>query len=140
MQELFAAGTDTVSIAITWAMAELIRNPECLKRAQQEIDSVVGGTEPRIVEESDLDQLPFLEAVMKETLRMHPPTGTILPHESREPCKVAGYDLPANTRVYINQWVIDRDENLWELPNEFRPERFLRSDQRHDPKGPTQVL
>ena len=140
MQELFAAGTDPVAIAITWAMAELIRNPECLKRAQQEIDGVVGGTEQRIVEESDLDQLPFLEAVMKETMRIHPPIGIIFPHESREPCKVAGYDLPANTRVYINQCAIGRDENEWELPNEFHPERFLRSDQRLDPKGTTQVL
>lgn len=121
-------------------MAELIRNPECLKRVQQEIDCVVGGTEQRIVEESDLDQLPFLEAVMKETMRIHPPIGIIFPHESREPCKVAGYDLPANTRVYINQCAIGRDENEWELPNEFHPERFLRSDQRLDPKSTTQVL
>ena len=121
-------------------MAELIRSPEHLKRAQQEIDSVVGGTEQRIVEESDLDKFPFLEAVMKETLRMHPPTGFLFPHESREPCNVAGYNLPANTRVYINQLAIGRDENVWELPNEFKPERFLRSNQLHDPEGATQVL
>lgn len=141
LQELFAAGTDPLAIAIVWAMAELIRNPKYLKQAQREIDSVVGGTKQRIVEESDLDKFPFLEAVMKETLRMHPPQGVFFPHESREPCKVAGYFLPANTRVFINQYAISRDENVWELPNEFNPERFLKSHQlHHDSKGATQVL
>ncbi|ONK71667.1 uncharacterized protein A4U43_C04F11110, partial [Asparagus officinalis] len=82
---LFAAGTDTSSSTIEWALSEMIRRPEILKRAQIELDFVVG--RDRLVSEADLPNLPFLEAIVKETFRLHPSTPLSLPHMASETCK-----------------------------------------------------
>ncbi|KAG6771330.1 hypothetical protein POTOM_022679 [Populus tomentosa] len=118
---IFGAGTDTSSIAVEWGLAELINHPITMEKVRQEIDSVVGRS--RLVQESDIANLPYLQAVVKETLRLHP-TGPLIVRESLEDCTIAGYRIPAKTRLFVNIWSIGRDPNHWENPLEFRPERF----------------
>eukprot|EP01018_Ginkgo_biloba_P031776 Gb_10323 [translate_table: standard] len=120
--DLFAAGTDTSAITTEWALSELLRNPQIMRKAQQELDSVVG--KERIVEESDIPNLPYLQAIVKETLRLHP-AGPLLVRESTEDCNVMGYHIPGKTRIFVNVWAIGRDPSSWETPLEFRPERFI---------------
>lgn len=116
-------GTETVASAIEWALTELMRSPEDLKRVQQELADVVGLD--RQVEESDFDKLTFLKCTLKETLRLHPPIPLLL-HETAEDAVVAGYQIPAKSRVMINAWAIGRDKNSWEDPDTFKPSRFLK--------------
>ncbi|KAF7082007.1 hypothetical protein CFC21_085896 [Triticum aestivum] len=120
---LFVAGTDTTSITVEWAMAELIRHPDILKQAQKELDAVIG--RDRLVLESDLPRLNFLNAIIKETFRLHPSTPLSLPRMATEECEVAGYRIPKGTELLVNVWGIARDPALWTDPLEFRPARFL---------------
>jgi flavonoid 3',5'-hydroxylase len=94
-----------------------------MKHAQEELDTVVGTN--RLVSESDLQHLPYLQAILKETFRIHPPAPLMLPHRSIQPCKVEGYNLPTNTRLMVNLWAMGRDPNIWEKPLEFDPDRFM---------------
>lgn len=105
-----------------WALAELINHPTIMEKAREEIDSVVGKS--RLVQEPDIANLPYLQAILKETLRLHP-TAPMIPRESTESCTINGYEIPARTRLFVNVWAINRDPNYWENPLEFRPERFL---------------
>ncbi|KAI3471556.1 hypothetical protein Pfo_028206 [Paulownia fortunei] len=123
--DLFAAGTDASAITVEWALAELINHPNILQNAVQEIDTVIGNT--RLVEESDIPNLPYLQAIVKETLRPHP-TGPLILRESSKDCTIAGYHIPAKTRLFVNVWAINRDPNHWEDALEFRPQRFLSGD------------
>nr|AGT55835.1 flavonoid 3'-hydroxylase [Lycium ruthenicum] len=120
---LFVAGTDTSSSTVEWAIAELIRNPRILAQAQQEIDKVVGKN--RLVMESDLAQLTYLEAIVKETFRLHPSTPLSLPRIASDSCEINGYFIPKGSTLLVNVWAIARDPNEWADPLEFRPERFL---------------
>ncbi|XP_021282968.1 cytochrome P450 93A2-like [Herrania umbratica] len=119
---LFGAGTDTSSTTMGWGLAELINNPNVIEKARQEIDSVVG--RKRILEESDVANLPYLQAVVKETLRLHP-SGPFIVRESTKACVIAGYEIPADTRLYVNVWSLGRNTKQWKNHLEFRPERFL---------------
>jgi len=112
-------------------MSELLRNPSMMKRAQEELESVVGLD--CLVEESMLPHLQYLQSVVKETLRLYPPAPLLLPHESMEHSTVGGYQIPQKTRVIVNAWAIGRDPLVWEEANVFKPERFLGS--RIDVKG-----
>ncbi|GFQ04620.1 cytochrome p450 71a4 [Phtheirospermum japonicum] len=123
--DMFAAGTDTTSIALEWTIAELIKNPRTMNMLQYEVRQVAANKKD--IDEHDLEKLPYLKAVMKESLRLHPPGPLLIPHESTQDTKVMGYDIKAGTQVMINAWAIARDPSLWEEPEEFRPERFLDS-------------
>ncbi|CAM8973939.1 unnamed protein product [Rhodiola kirilowii] len=122
VMDIFSAGTDTSAITIEWALAELINNPSIMEKARNEIYSVVG--KGRLVEESDIPNLPYIQAIVKETLRLHSAIPMIL-RDSTERCVIGGYDIPAKTRLIINIWAIGRDSKYWEEPLEFRPERFM---------------
>ncbi|XP_026432067.1 cytochrome P450 71B34-like [Papaver somniferum] len=119
---VFLAGVDTSAITLSWAMSELIKNPEAMKKVQEEIRSNLGSKGK--VQESDLDQFHYLKMVVKETLRLHPAGPLLLPRESIRPSKVDGYDVLAKTRVLVNAWAIGRDPAYWQNPYEFIPERF----------------
>ncbi|MQL93393.1 hypothetical protein Taro_026024 [Colocasia esculenta] len=121
--DMFSAGTDTSYITLEWAMAELVRSPELMKKAQAEVRRAAGA-KPSI-EEPDIAQMRYLKAVIKETLRLHPAAPMLLPRQSSEETHVCGYYVPKHTRVLVNAWAIMRDSELWEAPEEFRPERFL---------------
>ncbi|XP_064995143.1 flavonoid 3',5'-hydroxylase-like [Musa acuminata AAA Group] len=123
ISDMFIAGTDTSSIIIEWALAEMLRNPTILQRAQDELDQVIGKN--RRLEESDMPNLPYLRAICKEALRLHPSTPLSVPHYTFEACEVDGYHIPPNTRLIVNVWAIGRDPDVWEHPLEFKPERFL---------------
>ncbi|XP_059668462.1 cytochrome P450 93A3-like [Cornus florida] len=120
--DIFAAGTDTSAITTEWGLAELINHPNVMEKAIQEIDCVVGKS--RLVEESDIPNLPYLQAIVKETLRLHP-TGPLIVRESSEDCTIGDYKIPAKTRLFVNVWALGRDPNHWENPLEFHPERFV---------------
>ena len=126
MQELFIGGSDTSSSAIEWAMAEAIHNPRIMKKAQAELEEVIG--KDRRVEESDIDRLPYLHAVVKEVFRLHPAAPLLIPHRAESSCEVAGYMIPKNTQVLVNAWAIGRDPTIWDEPLEFKPERFMESE------------
>nr|CAB3457166.1 unnamed protein product [Digitaria exilis] len=122
-QDIVIGGSDTSAMTIEWAISELIKNPKLLAKATKELDRVVGNG--RIVTERDLPTLPYIEAILKETLRLHPVAPLLAPHLAREDACVDGYDIPAGTIALINVWSIARDPTLWDAPEEFRPERFI---------------
>lgn len=128
---MVVGGTDTASNTIEFAMAELMNSPQIMKKAQQEIDLVVGND--RTVEESHLHKLHYLNNIMKEVLRLHPALPLLVPHSPSESCIIGGYTIPKGSRVFINAWAIQRDPSIWENPMEFRPERF--SDRKIDYSG-----
>nr|AMA07823.1 cytochrome P450 76F84 [Mollugo verticillata] len=123
--DLFTAGTDTTSSTLEWAMAELLHNPEKLKKAQAEIEQIVGRTKP--VEESDIPRLPYLQAVIKETFRLHPAVPFNF-RRSDSDVNLCGFTVPKNAQVLMNFWAIGRDPEFWDNPNLFKPERFLGSE------------
>lgn len=104
-------------------MSEMIRNPDILKEAQKEIDSVVG--RERLLSEADLPNLPLLHAIIKESLRLHPSVPLSVPHLSKEACVINGYRIPKDTMLLPNLWAIARDPEQWPDPLEYRPARFL---------------
>ncbi|XP_038688204.1 flavonoid 3'-monooxygenase-like [Tripterygium wilfordii] len=120
---MFSAGTDTTSSTVEWAIAELIRQPNILAQAQRELDEVVG--RDRLVSELDLPKLTYLQAVVKETFRLHPSTPLSLPRIAAESCEINGYYIPKGSTLLVNVWAIARDPNVWASPLEFQPKRFL---------------
>lgn len=123
--DIFSGGTDTTYTFLEWAMAEILRHPRVCGKLQNEVMGIAKG-KPDITE-SDLDKMHYLKAVIKETLRLHPPIPLLAPRESTEDVKIMGYDIAARTMVYINAWAIGRDPSEWDEPEEFRPERFVNS-------------
>ncbi|KAL9332046.1 hypothetical protein ACSQ67_001656 [Phaseolus vulgaris] len=121
--EIFMAGSETTSSIIEWAMTELLRNRECLEKVKSELDGVVGNG--REIEESDIDNLPYLQAVVKETLRLHPPIPLLVPRKAIKETQFMGYDIPKDTQVLVNAWAIGRDPSFWDQPLDFKPQRFV---------------
>lgn len=120
---MVVGGTDTTSNTLEFAIAEMMNKPEVMKKAQQELDMVVG--KDSIVEESHIYKLPYLSAVIKEVMRLHPILPLLVPHCPSETCVVGGYTIPKGVRIFVNVWAIHRDPFVWENPLEFDPERFL---------------
>ncbi|PHT27140.1 Cytochrome 82A3 [Capsicum baccatum] len=118
-----SAGTDTTIVTLTWTLSLLLNNYEALKKAQDELDIHVG--KDRWVQESDLKNLVYLQAIVNESLRLYPAAPLLLPHESIEDCVVSGYDIPKGTRLLVNIWKFHYDPDIWPNPHEFKPERFL---------------
>ncbi|RID67675.1 hypothetical protein BRARA_D02748 [Brassica rapa] len=121
--DMFAAGTDTSSSTLEWAMAELLNNPKSLARAQAEMDCVIG--QNGIIQESDISHLPYLQAVVKETFRLHPAAPFLVPRKAEADVEILGFMVPKDTQVLVNVWAIGRDPAVWENPTRFEPERFL---------------
>ncbi|KAF7838250.1 cytochrome P450 71A1-like [Senna tora] len=121
-QDMFVGGIETTSTTLQWGMAELMRNPTKMKKAQEEVRRVVGSKSK--VDESDISEMKYLKCVVKEILRLHPPAPLMAPRISKSSVQLNGYTIPAHTTVYINSWAIQRDPKLWERPEEFLPERF----------------
>lgn len=117
------AGYETVTVAMTWALALLLNNRFALRRAQEELDKVVG--KERLVNEKDISKLVYLQAIVKETLRLYPPGFIPGPRQFTRDCTIGGYYVPKNTWLMVNVWKIQRDPRVWPDPMEFKPERFL---------------
>ncbi|XP_037480934.1 cytochrome P450 76M5-like [Triticum dicoccoides] len=133
--EVIAAGSDAMSITLEWAMAELLRNPSVMAKVRAEIDDALGGKET--IGETDAASLPYLQAVVKEAMRLHPVAAILLPHRAvEEGVEIGGYAVPNGSTVIFNAWAIMRDPAAWERPHEFVPERFLgKADQVVDFRG-----
>ncbi|KAJ6817995.1 premnaspirodiene oxygenase-like [Iris pallida] len=120
---MFGGGTETTSTTLTWAMAELVRNPEAMEKVQTEVRQILKG-KAKIHEDEDIGELQYLKLVIKETLRLHPPLPLLLPRACGETCEMGGFTIPAGARVMINAWALGRDPGVWDDAEAFRPERF----------------
>lgn len=116
LQEIFIAGSETTSSTIEWALKELLLNPDCMVKAKYELEQVIGPN--KVVNESDTESgdLPYLQAVIKETLRLHPPIPFLVPRRAMEDTHFMGYHIPKDTQVFVNAWAIGRDPDAWEYP------------------------
>ncbi|XP_028792308.1 uncharacterized protein LOC114748121 [Neltuma alba] len=125
--DMILAATDTSSVVIEWALSELLRDPRVMKDLQNELQEVVGMK--RMVEEVDLVSLSYLDMVIKETLRLHPPGPFLIPRESmKDDVIVSGYCIRKKTRILVNVWAIGRDPKVWsDNAHLFYPERFVDS-------------
>ncbi|CAL1386322.1 unnamed protein product [Linum trigynum] len=120
--DIFIGGTDSTAVTIEWAMSEMMKNPSVMARAQTEVRSVF----PDRVSEEGLSELVYLNAVINETLRLHPP-GPMLPRQNQEKLEIDGYEIPTKTPIMVNVWAIGRDPSYWPEAEKFDPDRFLGS-------------
>ncbi|KAF5189265.1 Cytochrome p450 [Thalictrum thalictroides] len=123
LSEMLITGIDTTSAAVEWAMAELIKNQDAMTKLSEELAKEIGGN---IIRDSDLPRLPYLNACVKETLRLHPSVAMV-PRRAIERCQVMNYTIPKNAEIWVNLWALGRDPTKWEVPLAFMPSRFLQS-------------
>ncbi|CAN1846360.1 Cytochrome P450 CYP82J17 [Linum perenne] len=130
---LLTAGAETTRITLIWIISNLLNNERALKLVQEELDSIVG--RERWVDDSDIEKLVYLQAVIKETMRLYPAGPLAAPHAATKDCLIAGHHVPKGTRVLLNLWKMQCDPVVWSNPNEFIPERFLEEKAHLDPLG-----
>ncbi|VFQ82844.1 unnamed protein product [Cuscuta campestris] len=123
LQDIVLGGTDTTATMVEWVMAVLLDSPEVMKQVQKELEEIVGMD--NIVEEFHLPKLTYLDAVVKETLRLYPALPLLVPRCPSQTSQVGGYTIPKGTKVLLNVYAIHRDHKLWDNPSQFKPERFL---------------
>ncbi|XP_037431192.1 5-epiaristolochene 1,3-dihydroxylase-like [Triticum dicoccoides] len=121
IMDMFAAGTETSSSTIEWALAELMKNPKEMAKVQDEVRTKMEA----VTSWCDIGHLSYLRLVVKETMRLHMPAPLLVPRVCKEQCRVGGYMIPAGSRVVINAWAMGRDPRYWEDAEAFRPGRFL---------------
>ncbi|KAE8664833.1 Cytochrome P450 82G1 [Hibiscus syriacus] len=130
---LTLTGGESTSVTITWALSLLLNHPNVVKAAREELEHQVG-TE-RWVEESDIKNLKYLQAIVKETLRLYPPGPITGIREATQDCRIAGYDVSKGTRLIVNIWKLHRDPRVWENADLFQPERFMTTHAHLDVRG-----
>ena len=118
---LFIAGHETTSQMLSWTWYALSQNPAIEAKLHEELRGVLGGRPP---EAADLQRLPYLQAVMNESLRLYPPA-YILARMAIEPCQIGGYDIPLGSTILLAPWVTHRDPRFFDDPDAYRPERWL---------------
>ncbi|XP_074267613.1 cytochrome P450 736A117-like [Silene latifolia] len=123
--DMFIGATESTSALLEWAMAELLKNPKVMQEVQKEVREITRDRSE--VKEEELEQMKYLKSVIKETLRLHPPTPLLIPRQSTQDARVDGYDIPAGTACFFNVWAMHRDPAFWDQPDKFNPERFLSS-------------
>ncbi|KAG2670236.1 hypothetical protein I3760_14G075700 [Carya illinoinensis] len=121
--DIVVTGSDTTTTMCEWVMARLLKHPEIMKKVTEELTKIVGLD--NLVEESHLPKLHYLEAVIKETFRVHPPGPFLLVRTPSESSIIGGYHVPKGSSIFLNAWAIQRDPKYWGNPLEFKPERFL---------------
>ena len=124
-QDLFVGALDTSSNALEWALAELLQNPRTMNTLQDELRTVLGSKAQ--VEDSDIDKLPYLRAVIKETPRLHSVV-PLVSYRAEATVQVQGYTIPEGSNVLVNVWAIHHNADVWTEPHKFVPERFLKKD------------
>ncbi|KGN62106.1 cytochrome P450 78A7 [Cucumis sativus] len=128
--EMIFRGTDTTALLTEWVMAELVLHGEIQEEVRKELERVVGGGEESNITDAEVAKLPYLQAVVKETLRLHPP-GPLLSWARLSSSDVQlsnGMLIPQNTTAMVNMWAITHDPHVWEQPHVFNPARFLNAD------------
>ncbi|KAJ7944798.1 putative Cytochrome P450 [Quillaja saponaria] len=131
--DIVVAGTDTTATMSDWVMASLMKHPEAMRRVHEELTEIVGLDNS--VEESHLPKLHYLDAVIKETFRLHPALPHLIPRCPKQSSIIGGYTIPKGTQIFLNMWSIHRDPMIWENPLEFQPERFLKDPGTFDYSG-----
>ncbi|KAL4628906.1 hypothetical protein ACB092_05G270900 [Castanea dentata] len=121
--DLFMAGTHTTSTTTEWAMTLLLQNSEKMTKARDELKEVLG--KGGQVQESDISKFHYLQAIVKETLRLHPPVPFLIPRKAETNIEMCGFLVPKDSQILINVWAMGRDSSIWPNPNLFMPERFL---------------
>jgi len=124
---------DTSSTLLTWTICLILRNPLILEKIKNELDNHVG--KEKCVSESDISKLIYLQTIVKETLRLYPPAPLSGLREFTENCILSGYNIEKGTCLITNIWKIHTDNNVWEDPLEFKPERFLTTHKDVDVRG-----
>lgn len=107
---------------LEWSMAEMLRNPRIMKKAQAEVRNALLGKIK--LKEEDTRNLPYLNSIIKETMRLHIST-PLLPRESRKTCEINGFLIPEKTKIIVNIWAMSRDPKYWSNHESFEPERFM---------------
>ncbi|XP_027183146.1 premnaspirodiene oxygenase-like [Coffea eugenioides] len=123
--ELAVAGTITSAVATEWAIAEMLKNPRVMAKAQAEVRQAF--ERKKNIGVNDVQELKYLKLVIKESLRLHPPGPLLAPRECREECKIGDYIIPSGTVTITNAWAMARDPEYWNDPERFEPERFYNS-------------
>nr|GMD28546.1 cytochrome P450 CYP82D47-like [Ipomoea batatas] len=135
---VLSAAIDTTTTTLIWALCLVLNNGDVLGKIRNELDNHVG--RERHVNESDLNNLTYIQAVVKETLRLYPPGPLLVPHEAIEDCVVDGYHISKGTRLLVNVAKIQRDPKFWSDPDAFKPERFLMEHKDVDVRGLASVI
>ncbi|XP_031123130.1 cytochrome P450 82A4-like [Ipomoea triloba] len=130
---VLSAAIDTTTTTLIWALCLVLNNGDVLGKIRNELDNHVG--RERHVNESDLNNLTYIQAVVNETLRLYPPGPLLVPHEAIEDCVVDGYHISKGTRLLVNVAKIQRDPKFWSDPDAFKPERFLMEHKDVDVRG-----
>uniref|UniRef100_A0ACD5VIW6 Uncharacterized protein n=1 Tax=Avena sativa TaxID=4498 RepID=A0ACD5VIW6_AVESA len=124
--DVFTAGSEAIAVTVVWAIAELIQNPRMMAKVRAEMQQVLGRRHDAAIGELDAANLLYLQAVVKEAMRLHPVAPIMLPHQAvAEGVELGGYAVPKGSTVIFNVWAIMRDPRVWERPDEFVPERFM---------------
>lgn len=127
------AAIETTLWSIEWGIAELVNNPHIQKKLRDEIDTVLG---PGVqITEPDTHKLPYLQAVIKETLRLRMAIPLLVPHMNLNDAKLGGYDIPAESKILVNAWWLANNPAHWKKPEEFRPERFFEEEKHVEANG-----
>ncbi|KAL3530984.1 hypothetical protein ACH5RR_010306 [Cinchona calisaya] len=133
VENINVAAIETTLWSIEWGIAELVNNPEVQRKLRQEMDTVLG---PGVqVTEPDTQKLPYLQAVIKETLRLRMAIPLLVPHMNLNDAKLGGFDIPAESKILVNAWWLANNPENWKKPEEFRPERFLEEESKVEANG-----
>ncbi|TVU18798.1 hypothetical protein EJB05_34912, partial [Eragrostis curvula] len=124
---------ETTLWVIEWGVAELVNHPAIQSKLRDELTTVLGPGVP--VTEPDLERLPYLQAVVKETLRLRMAIPLLVPHMNLDDGKLNGYDIPAESKILVNAWFLANDPKKWVKPEEYRPERFLEEEKAVEAHG-----
>lgn len=119
------AAIETTLWSIEWGVAELVNNPEMQARISKELDDILG--KGNLVTEPDTynNKLPYLSAFVKEVMRLHMAIPLLVPHMNLHQAKLAGYDIPSESKILVNAWWIANNPKHWDEPEKFNPDRFL---------------
>lgn len=107
-------------------MTELLRNPDKMAKAQNELDEVFG--KGVIIQETNISKLTYIQAIVKETYRLHPAAPFLIPYKAEKNVELCDYFVPKNAQLWVNVWSIGRDPRVWPNPLMFSPERFIGRD------------
>ncbi|GAB2272880.1 Belongs to the cytochrome P450 [Dionaea muscipula] len=133
VENINVAAIETTLWSIEWGIAELVNHPNVQKKLQEELDAILGrGVQ---ITEPDIQKLPYLQAVIKETLRLRMAIPLLVPHMNLHDAKLGGYDIPAESKILVNAWWLANNPAHWKKPEEFRPERFLEEESMVEPNG-----
>ncbi|EXB96547.1 Trans-cinnamate 4-monooxygenase [Morus notabilis] len=133
VENINVAAIETTLWSIEWGIAELVNHPEIQQKLRHELDTVLGPGEQ--ITEPDTYKLPYLQAVIKETLRLRMAIPLLVPHMNLHDAKLGGYDIPAESKILVNAWWLANNPAQWKNPEEFRPERFLEEEAKVEANG-----